>query len=117
MTTVALVRAVGTNGAERRATQPMKLENGLNMLMLNIRRGIWIRGGHKVNVAFLADSHLATEMDHGVGLCVRVEGEVVEATIGEAVAVVFHVLFLCDQVRFRQGGDTAVCAAAAGAET
>ena len=42
-----------------------------------------------VDVAFFADSYLVSEAEDGVAAAVGIEGEVVEAAVSEAIAVVW----------------------------
>lgn len=62
--------------------------------------GKW--GGNEVDVAFLANTHLAAEVDYGVRSCVAMEGEVVETAVGEAVAVIYS-LISASGCRLRKG--------------
>lgn len=75
---LAQVVAVGLDGAEGDAAEAMDLEDVLGA------GGV----GDDEDVGFFADADLVADGVEVLSLEVRVEGEVVEAAVGEAVAVV-----------------------------
>ena len=106
---LAQVVAVVLDGAEGDAAEPMDLEDALLFIWLVLVAGFGgkVRGsrrGADVDVGFLAGADAGTGAVEGVALQVGVEREVVEAAVGEAVAVVFGILGAGDEVRFGQGG-------------
>lgn len=107
--TLAQVVAIILDGAEGDAAEPMNLEDALLIIRLVLVTGlggrIWGSGrGAEVDVGFLAGTDAGAGAVEGVALQVGVEGEVVEAAVGEAVAVVFGILGAGDEVRFGKGG-------------
>ena len=78
---MAQIVTVGLYAAEGDAAQAVDFDNVL-------RAG---RGGADVDVGFFADADLVADGVKGRAFQVRVEGEVVEAAVGEAVAIVWKV--------------------------
>ena len=106
---LAQVVAVVLDGAEGDAAEPVDLEDALLFIRLMLVAGlggrIWgSRRGAEVDVGFLASADARTGAVEGVALQVGVEGKVVEAAVGEAVAVVFGILGASDEIRFGKGG-------------
>lgn len=98
---LAQVVAVGLDGAERDAAEAVDLEDQLGA------RGV----GDDHDVGFFADADAAADAVDVLLGGVRVEGEVVEAAVGEAVAVVLCVFGAPDQAVLGEGRDGAVDAA------
>lgn len=103
---LAQVVAVGLDGAERDAAEAVDLEDELRA------RGV----GDDHDVGFFADADAAADAVDVLLGGVRVEGEVVEAAVGEAVAVVLCILGAPDQAVLGEGRDGAVDAAGAAFE-
>lgn len=115
---LAQVITVVLDGAEGDAAEPVDLEDALLFIrsVLVAGCGRRIRGsgrGADVDVGFFTGADAGAGAVEGVALQMGVEGEVVEAAIGEAVAVVFGILGAADEVCFGKGGDRFVDSTAA----
>lgn len=83
---MAQVVSVVLDGSEGNPPESVDLENVLSLCRCLPRGG---RRGADVDVGFLACADAVARAVEGALLRVRVQGEVVEAAVGEAVAVIF----------------------------
>lgn len=102
----AQVVAVGLDGAEGDAAEAVDLEDALDAGLV----------GDEEDVALLADADAAADAVDGALGGVGVQGEVVEAAVGQAVAVVAGLLEARDEADLGEGADGVPHAVRAAAE-
>lgn len=102
----AQVVAVGLDGAEGDAAEAVDLEDALDAGVV----------GDEEDVALLADADAVADAVDGALAGVGVQGEVVEAAVGQAVAVVAGLLETRDEADLGEGADGVPHAVRAAAE-